>query len=153
LGYKYKTFQKSPNSYILLVCYTISHSYLIAVIILFYKVETIYQAAATTAGMFVVLTAYAVYTKGDMQLMGAGLSAAVNSLFWLIMFIFIWGASKILYLIIAVIVVILMAVFIVYDTRLIVGNQHKKFCLDLDDYAIGAVILYSDIITMFIYLL
>lgn len=66
LGYKYKTFQKSPNSYILLVCYTISHSYLIAVIILFYKVETIYQAAATTAGMFVVLTAYAVYTKGDM---------------------------------------------------------------------------------------
>lgn len=42
LSYKYRTFQKSPQSYILLTCYTITHSYLIAVIILFYKVETIY---------------------------------------------------------------------------------------------------------------
>jgi FtsH-binding integral membrane protein len=66
LPYKYNQLKKAPFSFIMLSIYTLTHAYLIAVLILFYKVETIYQAAATTAGMFVALTAYAVYVKGDM---------------------------------------------------------------------------------------
>jgi len=83
---KYKTFQKAPHSYILLLAYTVTHSYLIAVIILFYKIDTIYQAAAATGGIFVVLTGYAIFTKGDMTKKGGFICGACNCLLWLIIF-------------------------------------------------------------------
>ena len=46
-----------------------------------------------------------------------------------------------------------MAMFIVHDTQLIVGGQNQKFRLDHNDYVIGAIIIYSDILTMFIYMM
>ena len=48
---------------------------------------------------------------------------------------------------------LLFAAFIVYDTQLIVGGKHKKRQLDTQDYVLGAMILYIDIINLFIRLL
>lgn len=42
-------------------------------------------------------------------------------------------------------------VYIVMDIQLIVGSKKRK--LSIDDYVIGAMILYIDIIQLFIYLL
>lgn len=150
---KYKMFQKAPNSYILLVVYTLTHSYLIGVIILFYKIDTIYQAAAATFGAFIALTGFAIYTKGDLTMKGGAIASLCNGLLWLIVFMFIFGTNNTLYTIFAIFAVFILGVFIVYDTQLIVGGKHRKFQLDPNDYAIGAIIIYSDIITMFIYIL
>ncbi len=53
--------------------------------------------------------------------------------------------------------VMLFSMYLVYDTQLIAGfrgngmeNKHK---LGADDYVLGALILYLDIINIFIYLL
>ena len=47
--------------------------------------------------------------------------------------------------------VCLMALYILIDTQLIIGGGRYK--LSIDDYIIGAIILYIDIIYLFIYLL
>lgn len=103
--------------------------------------------------MFTVLTAYAIFSKGDMTLKGGAMCSLANSLLFLILFQFVFGGGKFLHLLIAVVAVIIIGIFMVYDTQIIVGGKHKKFQLSPDDYAIGAIILYSDIIMMFLYLL
>lgn len=46
---------------------------------------------------------------------------------------------------------VLYGLYLIYDTQLIAGN--KRFALSLDDYIIGALIIYIDIIGMFLKLL
>jgi FtsH-binding integral membrane protein len=124
----YRKFQKAPGNYILLSIYTIAHSYLIAVIIQFYKVETIAQAAAATGGMFVVLTGYACFTKGDMTKKGGLICTICECIFWIIIFQFVWGpVNKFLYMIICFAIICLLGVFIVHDTQMIVGGTNRKF--------------------------
>jgi len=48
-------------------------------------------------------------------------------------------------------IVILYGLFLIIDTQLIVGG--KKHEMSIDDYIVGALILYIDIITIFLYLL
>ena len=150
----YRKFQRAPLNYILLSTYTVAHAYLISVIIQFYKVDTIIQAAAATAGMFVVLTGYACWTKGDMTKKGGLICTICECIFWLIIFQFIWGpVTRFMYMVICFAIICLLGVFIVHDTQMIVGGKNRKFQLDHNDYVIGAIIIYSDIVTAFIYIL
>lgn len=45
----------------------------------------------------------------------------------------------------------LFGIYLIIDTQLIIGG--KRLELSLDDYVIGALILYMDIIQIFLYLL
>lgn len=47
--------------------------------------------------------------------------------------------------------VILFGVYLVYDTQLIIGDKDRE--ISIDDYIIGAMMLYIDIIRIFIELL
>ena len=48
-------------------------------------------------------------------------------------------------------IVMLYGFFLIYDTQLVAGGgQHK---LDIDDYVIGAMLIYTDIIMLFLELL
>ena len=49
------------------------------------------------------------------------------------------------------IAVMIFSFYLIYDTQLIMGG--KRYEIDIDDYILGAIILYTDIITIFIYLL
>ena len=100
---------------------------MISVIILYYKVDTIYQAAAATGGMFIGLTVYAVFTKGDMTKKGGFLITCCECAFWLILFQFVFGTNRFLYLIFVLFIICLLSVFIVYDTQMIVGGTSRKF--------------------------
>lgn len=55
--------------------------------------------------------------------------------------------------IIVIIVIILMSMWVIHDTQMIIGGKKVKYQLDVDDYIIGAIIIYSDIVTIFLYLL
>jgi len=46
---------------------------------------------------------------------------------------------------------ILFGIYLIYDTQLILGGKYDQ--LDLEDYILGALLLYSDIIGLFIQLL
>lgn len=47
--------------------------------------------------------------------------------------------------------VLLFGIYIVVDTQLIVGGRSAE--LEIDDYFLGAMLLYVDIISIFIYIL
>ena len=47
--------------------------------------------------------------------------------------------------------VIVFGIYIVIDTQLIIGGRRME--ISMDDYVIGAMILYIDIIQLFLYLL
>ena len=102
--------------------------------------------------MFIGLTSYACFTKTDVTYLGGVLSAmsfvVVLVLILGIGFYFPWMRLGII-----VIVLLLTSFWIIYDTQLIVGGKHKRHQLDTDDYIIGALIIYIDIITLFLYLL
>merc|ERR1712124_131881 len=48
---------------------------------------------------------------------------------------------------------LLFAVFLVYDTQLIIAGKHSHCRFNVDDYAIAAMSVYMDIIRLFINLL
>ena len=152
-GYKYC--RGYPQNYILLATYTVFHSYLIGALCQNYNPEIVLAAAAVTAGMFLALTLYACFTKTDFTYMGGILCV---STFSLIMFFILmsWFTKKnsVAYLIIICCFIVLLSIWIIYDTQLIIGNKKKGYAeFSLDDYCIGALIIYSDIITLFLYIL
>jgi FtsH-binding integral membrane protein len=48
---------------------------------------------------------------------------------------------------------LLFSFYLVYDTQLILGGQHKKYQFSVDDYVFAALNLYLDIINLFIFIL
>ena len=47
----------------------------------------------------------------------------------------------------------LSAAYLAYHTKLIVGGKDQKHQLDVNDYIFGALVLYNDIISLFIFIL
>ena len=56
--------------------------------------------------------------------------------------------NKLIHIILSGCMVILYGVYLIYDTQLIIGGF--KHSLDMDDYIMGALMLYVDIIGLFI---
>ena len=45
----------------------------------------------------------------------------------------------------------LFGIYLIYDTQLILGNKENS--IDLDDYILGAFMLYTDIVNLFLQIL
>lgn len=115
-----------------------------------YTSESVFVAMLLTLAMSVTLTLYAIFTKTDFTKMGGILmvGAVVLILGSLMM---VTGYSKVVDTIFCILGVIVCSGYIIYDTQLIVGG--KKHQLSIDDYVIGALMLYADIINLFLYIL
>ena len=96
------------------------------------------------------LTAYACFTKKDFtNMIGYLLVLMMVGIFFLV---FGWFVDYPLYhIIIAAFMVFLFGCFLVYDTQMIVGGRNYE--LSYDDYVLGAMVLYIDIIMIFYYIL
>ena len=103
-------------------------------------------------GMFIALTGYACVTKTDMTYMG-GLLSTLTMMVVLILILFSFFMGAVAYLILIGVLIALLSLWIVHDTQLIIGGKHRAAELQIDDYIIGAMIIYSDILVGFIYLL
>jgi len=125
-----------------------------------YSTESVLLALGTTAGVFLALTAYAFLTKTDFTGIGPYLFAGLVclSLFAFMMTLFSWfaGTSLIgssIHKAYACAGVLLFVFYIIYDTQLIVGGQHKSHQHSVDDYVLATIDLYLDIINLFMFLL
>lgn len=96
------------------------------------------------------LTLYAIFTKTDFTTPWAILMAFVASLVMFFMFFFIrWGTfSQTLYCSIGIFV---FGVYLIIDTQMIIGG--KSFAISIDDYVVAALLIYIDIIQLFLYIL
>lgn len=98
----------------------------------------------------VALTLYAIFTPSDFTIKWGIVVVILMAMIMLGIFsIFAWAPFlRTLYCSLGV---ILFGIYLVIDTQLIIGG--KRIQLSMDDYVVGALLLYIDIITMFLYLL
>jgi FtsH-binding integral membrane protein len=107
-------------------------------------------AAFMTAGLVLGLTVYAYTTTSDFTTSGA-------ALFSIFVVVFMFGIFSALYqdnvmrIFYCAISIILFSFYLIYDTQLIMGGKTHQ--LEQDDYILAAMLLYLDIIILFIKLL
>jgi FtsH-binding integral membrane protein len=140
---------KHPMNMILLGVWTVIMGYSLGLVCAMYyrqgAGELVLQAFGITAGIFLGLTAYTLYSKRDFSFMGGFLFAGLIGLM-------VWGLvswltgwrSTFWYSLIGA---LLFSALIVYDTFLI----SKR--LSPDEYILGAISLYLDIINLFLFIL
>ena len=143
--------RRVPFNYIILFVYTIAASIMVATITVFLDPKMILIAAIMTLGIFVGLTIFAFFIKSELTILRGLIFTSGMTLLIMIVFLIIMP-NRYIFTIVCSVVVVIVSIYIIYDTRLIVG--HSKYnSLSYDDYIIGAVLVYSDIITLFLWLL
>lgn len=150
----FKTVAKTvPTNYICLTIFTICEAYMVSFACSSVEEpKIVLMAACMTLAMTISLTIYAFTTKRDFTVMGSTLFIIATAL--LMFGIFMWAFSswnKPLYILYTTLGVIVYGFYLVYDTQLIMGGKEEE--IDLDDYIIGAIMIYLDIIIIFLKLL
>lgn len=144
--------RKVPINYILLLVFTLSVSFFVGTACM--RVpdsKTVVEAACLTLGVVTGISVYAIFTKSDFTMMGPMLFI-LGFVFCIAgFFSVIWGPK--MNLIYSVFGVLLFSFYLVYDTQLIWGGGHRKYEIGIDDYILGALCLYLDIINIFMYIL
>jgi len=141
-----------PQNYIFLLVVTVCEAVVVGFISAMYTAQSVMIAAFMTAGIFAGLTVYAMTTKTDFTGMGGYLVAAVMGLF-VMSLVSMFFPGPMMQKVIGGFGAILFSFYIVYDTQLICGGQHKKHAFGVDDYVFAALNIYLDIINLFLYLL
>lgn len=97
------------------------------------------------------LTVYAIFTPTDFTIKWGIVIVILMAMLMLGIFsIFLWW-SPFLHNLYCCLGVIVFGIYLVIDTQLIIGGRRLE--MSMDDYVIGALILYMDVIQIFLYLL
>lgn len=144
--------RKVPTNYILLFAFTAFEAYSVAFSCAYVKDSlVVLAAAAMTAAVVVSLTLYAVFTTTDFTACG-GTIAVIGAVFCVFsLFSFFFGST--MRMIYAVVGVIIFGIYLIFDTQYIVGGERRQYSISKEDYILGAMILYLDIINIFLFLL
>jgi len=148
--------RKVPTNYILLGIFTLCESYIVAYFTTFFRASDVLLAAFLTCALTITLTIYAWTTKSDFTIYGGALWIigwalfAVSILLSLITFSS-YKEYQTVNVIFSVIVVCFYGFYLLYDTQIIMGG--KRFSLELDDYILAAMVIYIDIIILFMRIL
>lgn len=141
-----------PTNYILLFTFTLLEAYGVAFMCAIVNDGLVVLGAALmTAGITLALTLYAIFTKTDFTACG-GVMAVVGGAFFVCSLLSLFFGPT-FRLIIACIGVIVFGLYLIFDTQYIVGGKHRKYTVSKEDYIMGAMILYIDIIQIFMYIL
>lgn len=144
--------RKVPINYAILSVFTISISYLVSLICCRYPPQIVFIAAFLTCAMVICLTVYAFTTKNDLTLCGP--------IFYLLPVLFICSILMSIFMggmwrhtFSAMFGVILFSFFIIYDLQVIIKGGRYADKMDVDRYILAAMILYLDIINLFLEIL
>jgi len=144
-----------PLNYILCFLFTVGMAIAVAFFTIPYQGKTVFLAALATGLITVALTVYACCAK-DIEIVYGLL--AVFIIAWLPICIlgFVW-INDAMAVGIILLVIVLFSLYLILDTRMILsaGKSYggHEIGMDYDDYILGAMILYLDIIMIFMYLL
>eukprot|EP00450_Noctiluca_scintillans_P026082 CAMPEP_0194515226 /NCGR_PEP_ID=MMETSP0253-20130528/47856_1 /TAXON_ID=2966 /ORGANISM="Noctiluca scintillans" /LENGTH=192 /DNA_ID=CAMNT_0039358957 /DNA_START=153 /DNA_END=731 /DNA_ORIENTATION=- len=150
--------RRFPANYALLFALTLAEGVALGFTSSRYTGLSVIFAASLTAGIFLLMTAYACLTKTDFTGLGPYLFAALCGLFLfglVLSVLTLCGVSiHLARMIYAIIGALLFTFYIIYDTQLVLGcwgGHQEQF--SIDDYAYAALSLYLDIINVFLFLL
>ena len=140
-----------PLNYILLTVFTVCVSYIVSITCLRYNKVLVLEAAIMTATLFVALTAYALTTKQDFTVCGPIMFIVGAVLVSSILLMSLFGYTQ--NLLFCMLGVFVFSFYIVCDTQMIIGGKHKRNQFSLDMYVLASVVLYLDIIDLFLQIL
>lgn len=140
-----------PTNMYLLAVWTVAMAYGVGVVCAAYQAAgagmIVFQAFLLTAVVFTTLTCYAFYTKKDFSFMGAGLYSVLSIMIWASIFNMLFHFGDNFGFMYACGGAIVFSLYILYDTSLILLK------LGPDDYILGAINLYLDILNLFLHIL
>ena len=143
--------RRVPTNYILLLLFTVCEAYTVAFVCAAVNdASLVLQATFMTAGLTLGLSLYAHTTKTDFTAYGGLLWAAGSLLLIFSLFSVFFGPT--MRLIYCTIGVALFSVYVIFDTQYILGGEGRHSELSKDDYVMGAMILYLDIVNLFLYI-
>nr|CAH7728626.1 unnamed protein product [Callosobruchus chinensis] len=141
----------TPINFICLGFLTFGGSYAAAYISCFFDTYTVMIALGSTAGIFCVITCLAIQKKVDvtgcgMYLSLAGVIVLIYGIAVLIMTFYV--KLPILFMIYAGVFCVLFCLYLLYDMQKILGG--KRIQLLPNEYILGAITLYTDIVVIFL---
>ncbi|CEM17696.1 unnamed protein product [Vitrella brassicaformis CCMP3155] len=146
-----------PTNYILLGLFTVAEGFLIGVVCAVSDPAIVLVALSLTLGIVIGLTLFAFQTKYDFTSWAPYLFVVALGFFLTGLMMGIMGMFgvhiKLLHILYCGFGVILFSIYLVFDTQMIVGAKHARFEFSVDDYCFAALMLYIDIIQIFLYLL
>jgi len=145
--------RRVPYNYLFLFFVTTCQAIIVGFISAMYTTTSVMQAFCLTAGIFLILTAYATGTKSDFTGYGPYLLVGLCGLLLTSILCCFIAPSAMVRTIMAGAGSILFSFYIVYDTQLICGGKHSKHRFGVDDYVFAALHIYLDIINLFLYIL
>jgi FtsH-binding integral membrane protein len=142
--------RRVPTNYILLSLFTLCEAYIVSAICATTKPEIVLMAAIMTCAVTIALTIYAFTTKTDFTMLGGLLFVGCCIMLLLSIFL-MFTHNKVLHIIYSCLGVFFYSVYLIYDTQLIVGDKSRS--IGVDDFIYAALMLYMDIINLFLHIL
>ncbi|CAN7942620.1 unnamed protein product, partial [Ixodes pacificus] len=140
-----------PVNLILLMIFTACESVLLGTVSSFYRVEEVMIAAGICTVVCLGLTLFAFQTKWDFTTM-SGILFVCALVFMCFGFALIFIRSDIVRLVYACIGALLFSVYLVFDTQMMLGGNHK-YSVSPEEYIFAALSLYVDIVNLFLMIL
>jgi hypothetical protein len=142
-----------PMNYVLLLIFTICEAYLVSYCCATTSPKIVLMAAILTLAITVSLTIYAMTTKIDFSYMGGMMFVFGFVLLFSGMFM-LFTDNPILHVVYASIGVCFYGLYLIYDTQTLLNNKRKYGAkLDVDEYVLGAIQIYMDVVLLFVYVL
>ena len=142
--------RRYPINYIVLALFTIFESYVIAFICSNYSSLAVLSAAFIATGICLSLFLFTYFTRSNITFMKGFIIANLSGGVFFVIFLAV-TLHTIVQSVFALIAVVVYSAYLVYDILLISGGRYAQ--LSYDDYAIASIMLYIDIIGIFLYLL
>ena len=140
-----------PHNFICLGIFTLAQAFLLGIMTAFYKTNIVVLAVLMTAVVCVGLTIFAMQTKIDFTVYSGVMFVAL--LILMVMgLILSFVRIPILQVIYAGFGALIFCIYLIIDTQMIVGGNHKSQ-MSPEEYIFGAITLYTDIINIFMYIL
>ena len=139
-----------PVNYFLLIVLTLLEAFMASYTTIYFQPISVLVCAGLTMLIVFALTMYACFTKRDMTMMGGFLFCFSIILIFLGIVGFFF-TSYFYQMFLNSLGVLLMSLYLIFDTQLVIGN--KRNLIDVDDYILGALNIYLDIIGLFLRIL
>ena len=143
--------RKVPVNYFLLLIFTTCQSFFFSFVCTHYSSQSCLTAAGMTAIITIGLTVYAYMTSTDFTVWRSLFFLMSLSTMCLMVFSTYLTFGAWWYPFLSAVLVVVWGLYLVYDTQLIAGGQSHS--LGYDDYIVGALLLYIDVLMVFLELL
>ena len=143
--------RRVPTNYALLAVFTMCQAFYFSFVTTFYDQTAVLTAAIMTAGMTVGIGGYALTTKTDFTAMTSLFVTMSLGLILVCFCSFFLSFIEWWHPFVSALLVVFYGLYLIYDVQLIAGGHSHS--LSYDEYIVGAMLIYVDIMWLFIELL